>query len=85
MNWWSTIGLVLDIAGVWLVFMYGLPSKVDEGMQVQYHELDVDPRARKKGNKRIVVAARLGLALITVGFILQMLGSNQVWAAWLSE
>ncbi len=30
MNWFSSIGLVLDIIGVLLLFKYGLPSKVQE-------------------------------------------------------
>ena len=30
-NWWSSIGLILDITGVILLFEFGLPSKISEG------------------------------------------------------
>jgi len=60
-------GLLFGFFGAVLVIIFGLPSipVLSEG---SYTEIQVTPTM-----KRYVVLSRLGLALIAVGFVLQLL------------
>jgi hypothetical protein len=76
-NWPSTIGLILDIAGVLLLFMYGLPSKLREhGGAILSEEDPASEAERIAFNEKIQTRAKLGLRLILAGFLLQLLGTN---------
>lgn len=73
-------GLLLDIAGVLLLFKYGLPSKVidnpEDGGNIVYGNDDKELIEKiEKENKKIRFRAYLGLTFILIGFILQFFGS----------
>jgi hypothetical protein len=66
----NSIGLTLDIAGVVLLFKYGLPAEVSRtGAQVVAYGSDPD---EKKRYKRYQWGGRIGLALLIGGFGLQL-------------
>ncbi len=76
-NWWSTTGLVFDLAGVMVLFEYGLPSKVRQhigGRLVK--ESNETASGSKHHNSRIKKMSYIGLALILLGFVMQLLGTN---------
>jgi len=75
-NLFSTIGLILDIIGVLMLFKYGLPSKVSEGTGRITEESKINEDIRNKKNKHIVIMAYLGLTFILIGFIFQLMGTN---------
>jgi len=70
----STIGLVTDIIGVILLFMYGLPSKI-VGPPVRIVEQDITDEEQNK-NSFITKMSYFGLSLLILGFIFQLIG---VW------
>ena len=82
----NSIGLVLNIAGVVLVFFYGFPQPTHEegvgigledatplgdGRTVAEHNEEV-----RKTKVRYLVMSRLALSLMVVGFAFQL------WATW---
>lgn len=69
----NTAGLALDILGVLLLFKFGLPSKV----QPEAWELGHDTEAQSVKLKRYTMGAYCGLALLVIGFALQIVGT---WA-----
>lgn len=76
-NWWSSVGLILDIIGVLMLFEYGLPSKLRErGGSLSLEESSEDEKERILHNKKIVCRSYIGLSLIILGFILQLIGTN---------
>ena len=84
----STIGLALDILGVVVLFYFGLPKRIAldmvssrpfrvEGREFSQEEEAEDRRieARQRRNRRINhVGAASGLAILAIGFSLQILG-----------
>jgi hypothetical protein len=85
-QWLNTIGLVLGMAGVVMLFIWGPPQpsfedevslSLEEGTVLRDGRLvaDINEGTRKqKGRyKRL---SRIGLALIGVGFAIQL------WATW---
>lgn len=76
----NSVGLFLDIVGVVLLFVYGLPSDVGprpsefELFSVQVGPKDVDRRTRRWRKFRI--GSRLGLGLLVYGFVLQILSNH---------
>jgi hypothetical protein len=70
----STIGLLTDIVGVILLFIYGLPSKMIEPPKLLL-ESDIDDADLKK-NAFITRMSYLGLSLLIIGFMLQLIS---VW------
>jgi hypothetical protein len=67
----NSIGLILDIAGVVLVWRYGLPESVSrEGAQYIITE-QTDERERMKA-ARFDLLSKIGLGLIIGGFALQL-------------
>ncbi len=68
MNYTSSIGLILDIIGVIMLFIYGLPSKIKEQDYIGKEETKEDIRVKKM--------AYIGLSFILFGFILQLFGIN---------
>jgi len=82
----NTIGLVLSMGGVLIIFFYGPPqpnleegvglgledgTPLSDGRTVADHDADV--RRRRRLHSRL---SKLGLALIFLGF------GFQLWAAW---
>jgi hypothetical protein len=67
----SAIGLLLDIVGVTLVFVFPILSDLDENIIIY-----ADPTPEQIGQaKRIKRFAYLGFILIIIGFILQLTGT----------
>lgn len=72
---YSQIGLILDIIGVLILFVFGLPSKFKDGTeQFKFPKNDYNDY-REKYNKAIKFMAQLGLLFLIAGFILQFIGS----------
>ncbi len=75
-NWLTVIGLITDIIGVIMLFIYGLPSKVKEkGSAFGGTETNEAERQRLAYNKSIELKARLGLGLLIAGFIFQIVAN----------
>jgi hypothetical protein len=73
----SSIGLGCNIAGVVMLFFYGLPSKLKEhGGSILLEEGKEAEKERRKGNEKIQRNAYIALTLILIGFILQLIGVN---------
>ncbi|MBX7204439.1 MAG: hypothetical protein K1X81_03340 [Bacteroidia bacterium] len=86
-NWFSSIGIILDIIGALLLFRYGLPSEYietpPENMGVlganpiweedEYKKMEADIEKR---NKKIIFWSRVGLGCLIIGFVLQFIGTN---------
>ena len=76
----SSIGLALDIVGVILMFLYGLPAGIadeGEGAGHKWAPTGEEAERQKKRWKRYKFLARLGLGLLVVGFVLQI-ASNHI-------
>ena len=74
-KWLTSIGLVLDIIGVCLLFVYGFPQPdLDDTIKLVSEQKDPDaPRKRR----RWVWMSGIGLACLVVGFLLQL------WGTWM--
>jgi len=76
-NWLASIGLVLDIIGAIILFMYGLPSKAkSHGGALILEENPSDKKFRDAENKKIERWANIGLILIIAGFLFQLVATN---------
>ena len=72
----SAIGLTLDIAGVLMLWRFGLPSHLKPGGKVVNTEWDVEIDLVEK--KRFAFAkwlSEIAVFLMTMGFVLQFIGS----------
>jgi len=73
----SSLGLGCNIAGVVMLFFYGLPSKLKKhGGNILLEEGKEAEEKRKKENEKITRNAFIALTLILLGFILQLIGVN---------
>lgn len=70
----NNFGLLLDIAGVIILFMYGLPSDVFPNGDIPKTMSGYDEKDKFKRYQRL---ARLGLFLLILGFLLQLAGNIQ--------
>lgn len=69
----SSSGLMLDIVGVILIFLYGLPEALSrEGHQYIITKQKDEKEALKA--KKYDFRARIGLTLLILGFALQLVG-----------
>lgn len=68
----SQIGLIFDMVGVFFLFIYGLPSKI-ESITDTYDFEDEKENKKEilKSNRHIENMANIGLGLIIIGFIVQ--------------
>ena len=77
----ASVGLVLDILGVVLLYRYGLPSPVgppDAPPTVAWDGPSPEERAvAEKEWNRYQRGSRLGLGLLIAGFTLQILGNHR--------
>ena len=69
----NQLGLIFDIIGVILLFMYGLPSRIIEPPKLLL-EGDLSKEDSKK-NRFITIMSYIGLSCLFIGFFLQFLGS----------
>lgn len=72
----SSVGLVLDVAGVALLFVYGPPQpdfQEDDVVVIANQAQQAEAIALKQKFK---FRSRIGLSLLVAGFLLQLLG---VW------
>jgi hypothetical protein len=72
----STIGLVLDLVGVLLLFKYGLPSDISKDGVTTLSIGTTNNKEIKKW-KKYNLWSKIGLGFIFIGFILQII-SNYV-------
>lgn len=75
----NSLGLVLDIAGVVLLFLFGLPPRVGRGGESHLLLEGVDEHELKR-ERRYNRLSLVGIVLVTLGFGLQ-LASNFVLPA----
>ena len=76
----NSVGLLLDIAGVVMLFFFGLPSKVehpDSGIAVAWDVPSAETERRRKQWYRHRLMSGLGLAMLILGFVLQI-ASNHI-------
>ena len=66
-----SIGLILDIAGVVLLFIYGLPHPSEFAGVLNWGSAE----KQEKVKRRVRARSRLGLALLVTGFALQLVGN----------
>ena len=71
----TSAGLVLDIFGASLLFVYGSPQPSFEEADVVIIENAAIAEKSKKLKKQYLVRSRVGLALLILGFTLQLLAS----------
>lgn len=70
-NWFSAIGLLLDILGVVVIFIWGPPApyaEPDKYVEEMYTEEQI------RVNRKIKRLSLIGLALIGIGFSFQFIG-----------
>ena len=72
----SSLGLIWDIAGVALLFKYGLPADVREkgGTMIIYGGGKSDEEAKKE-HQHYKRMSRIGLGCLIVGFVLQLVSN----------
>ena len=72
-----SLGLVLDIIGVILLFFFGLPSRVtrkpDNAML--WPKVEEEEKQREKKFRLYSTMSHIGLLLLIVGFTLQLVGN----------
>ena len=74
----NTIGLALDIAGVALLFIFGLPNKIDDGRGISIKYGGEDIAAQKRWD-RYRYTSWFALGLLVVGFGLQIASNHYDW------
>jgi hypothetical protein len=71
---WTTVGLLLSLIGVLLLFRYGMPYRVRTGGSSIYISSSSDPREAAL-ERRYHKLGWLGLVLIVIGTICQIVGA----------
>jgi hypothetical protein len=87
MPWFNTVGLILGMVGVVLIFKWGPPQPaLEEGVRLGLEEGNVLPDGRTVAQRdadiralrsRHLIMSRSALGLIFVGFALQLVGTRQ--------
>jgi hypothetical protein len=73
-GWWSTVGLVLSLIGVLLLFRYGMPYRIRTAGESYALREGINAEALKQ--ERIYnVWGWLGLVLVVIGTICQIVGA----------
>lgn len=70
----SVVGLVLNLAGVVLLFRYGMPYRVETGGAVNLI-LEQENASAKAAERTYRVLGWIGLVIIVVGTALQIAGA----------
>ena len=85
----NSLGLALDIIGVILLFIFGLPSRfVTDGPPRELLSFGVDTdgvEQWKKKWKRYDRWSRFGLVLLVVGFVLQIVSNHPGLLGWMER
>lgn len=76
-RWWNTCGLLLALAGVLILFRYGMPYRVRTDGASYFIREEIDHSERAK-DRRYAFFGYVGLVLIVLGTAFQIVG------AWLS-
>ena len=74
---WATLGLLFDIAGAVILFFWGpLQPKMEPGsaLRLSGPQYDEENTRRARQKKLLEVMSKIGLAIIAVGFVLQLVG-----------
>jgi len=71
----NSFGLMLDIVGAVMIFVYGLPSKWQEGSGRALEETPEEEMIRDAGNMRLKGRAKIGLGLLIAGFAFQLVSN----------
>ena len=83
----NSAGLALDIAGVILLFIYGLPSRfVSDGPPTNTLSFGWDPDSVKQWEKqwnRYQCVSWFALVLLVLGFVLQMVSNHPGLFGWM--
>ena len=80
----NSVGLFLDIIGVILLFIFGLPSRVSEGPPVLSFGSDPDStKQREKQRKWYKFWSWLALGLLILGFVLQIVSNHLGLLGWM--
>lgn len=89
-NWFTVIGLTIDIIGTGIVFKHGLPSKAYNKKLTKQEHLDYEAFKKKRGignweegasekdiehRDKTYRMADLGFVLLIIGFVMQLIGS----------
>lgn len=67
----NSFGLVLDIVGVVLIWLYGIPEPISR-RGAQYLTTGLRDENEKKKAERFHTLSKVGIGLIVVGFVLQL-------------
>jgi hypothetical protein len=73
-QWFSPVGLVLDVIGAILIFNYGLPEEVSRTGAVYRIDEEEDADEKSKA-KKYDKYSKCGFYLLILGFVLQFLAS----------
>ena len=73
----NSVGLLLDIAGVVLLFLFGLPSKVQEtpGAILMWGARGSEEEEERKKYEHYRRLSHMGLGLLVLGFLLQIISN----------
>ena len=70
-NLMNSIGLIIDIIGVILIFLYGISPMLDVKGTV-FLVAEQEDEVEKKKAKKFQCISRFGLIMVIVGFFLQL-------------
>jgi hypothetical protein len=70
----NSFGLVLDIAGAYLLFRFGLPASIDREGHVHLIDASVNVEEKEKA-RRYDQWGQVGLGSLIIGFILQIISN----------
>ncbi len=70
----SSIGLIFDVVGASLIFVYGIPDKIDREGHTHIITTDINKAEIEKA-KRYDLCSRAGSFLLILGFLLQLSGN----------
>jgi len=73
-NWLNVIGLIFDLIGVILLFIYGLPAQIDRSGTTHLVTGHIDKEEVAKG-KFYDKMGKLGLVCVIVGFLFQLVAN----------
>jgi hypothetical protein len=73
-HWINSLGLVLDIVGVVMIWRYGLPEPLSRKGAIHIIAEQSD-QAEKAKAARYHLLSKTGLGLVLVGFLLQFLSN----------
>ena len=73
-GWVNSCGLVLDIAGAVMIFLFGLPEQLN---RQGHHALisEADDEEEKAKAARYDVLGRIGIWLLGTGFVFQLVSN----------